>query len=384
MNTTTKEQSPAQEKLAEATSAGEIAIAKPRIPYHHLLQERFGVDQSAWRALLDAIWPSALTIEAVVLALSYCKARNLDPFKKPCHIVPIWSKEKGRMVETIWPGIGELRTTASRTGAYAGFDPCTFGPDKTEKFSGNVGKGERAYHAEATVTFPEWAQITAYRMVAGERLAFPGPRVYWIETFGEVGNSGVPNEMWQTRPRGQIEKCAEAAALRRAFPEEIGEDFTPDEVGRVMKDVTPVEPGLRPTRAEFKEPAQPDLDAQFRQGVKGTVPDTPEEAGEAAEEPSPPATTPPATPSLAAPPEPEAPYTLALVRTRQGYNWGAFHAALIDKLGNAGTATVHDQWVKVNNASLVAMHKADAEAYNRLGAEMTEVRQRHLNVLAAG
>ena len=35
--------------------------------------------------------------------------------------------------------------------------------------------------------------------------------------------------MWQKRPRGQLDKCAEAAALRGAFPEEIGDEFTSDE-----------------------------------------------------------------------------------------------------------------------------------------------------------
>jgi hypothetical protein len=37
--------------------------------------------------------------------------------------------------------------------------------------------------------------------------------------------------MWRDRPRGQLEKCAEAAALRAAFPEEIGGDLCSDEVG---------------------------------------------------------------------------------------------------------------------------------------------------------
>jgi len=36
--------------------------------------------------------------------------------------------------------------------------------------------------------------------------------------------------MWAKRPRGQLEKCAEAAALRRAFPEEIGNEYAAEEV----------------------------------------------------------------------------------------------------------------------------------------------------------
>src|SRR6185369_500402 len=37
-------------------------------------------------------------------------------------------------------------------------------------------------------------------------------------------------KMWQERPEGQLEKCAEAAALRRAFPEEIGNELTAEEM----------------------------------------------------------------------------------------------------------------------------------------------------------
>ena len=42
--------------------------------------------------------------------------------KKPVNIVPIWSTKLGRYVETIWPSINEIETTASRTKEWAGMD----------------------------------------------------------------------------------------------------------------------------------------------------------------------------------------------------------------------------------------------------------------------
>lgn len=200
-----------------------LALREPRLPYHPAIEARFGVDKASWKALVEAIFPNATTTESVILALSYCRARKLDPFKRNVHIVPIWNKDMKAMVDTIWPGIGELRTTAFRTGEYAGRGKTEFGPDITKQF-GSV-----------TITFPEWAQVTVYRMVRGVRVEFFGPQVYWIETFAS-NRDGSPNSMWETRPRGQIDKCAEAAALRCAFPEECGGEFIPEEVQHIPAD----------------------------------------------------------------------------------------------------------------------------------------------------
>jgi hypothetical protein len=49
--------------------------------------------------------------------------RQVDPFKRPVHIVPVWDNEKRDYVETVWPGIAEHRTTAFRTSAVSRPDP---------------------------------------------------------------------------------------------------------------------------------------------------------------------------------------------------------------------------------------------------------------------
>lgn len=227
-----------------AETKNEVAIFQPpRLPYHDAIKERFDVDKGQWTVLVGAIFPAAKTIDAVVMALAYCKHRGLDVFKRPVHIVPMWSSERGEMVETIWPGISELRTTAHRTGNYAGLDEPVWGPTKTDTFTGRAktwvdGKNDWR-DIEVTVTYPEWCRITVRRIVNGQVCQFVGPKVLWVESFASIGNSGVPNKMWEERPEGQLEKCAEAAALRRAFPEEIGNELTAEEMtGRTVQDVT--------------------------------------------------------------------------------------------------------------------------------------------------
>lgn len=246
-----------EERTLEKGNENAPAISGPRLPYPAGVLDRFQIDRSGWKALVEAVFPGAQTAESVILALSYCKARRLDPFKKCVHIVPIWDKEKERMVDTIWPGIAELRMTAFRTMAYAGRDKTVFGPDETREWGA------------VKVTFPTFAQVTVYRMSLGQRLAFAGPPVYWMETYAAT-KSGVPNNIWQRRPRGQLDKCAEAAALRAAFPEDIGDELTADEVPMVYEQparvgatdeiVGAAEPDMPLSDPETKAKAQEQID----------------------------------------------------------------------------------------------------------------------------
>lgn len=231
MNTTTAEKT---EQVAQvATNKGEVAIFKPpRLPWHDAIHERFPtVDRSAWKALVEAVYPSAKSVDSVVMALSYCKARNLDPFKRPVHIVPMWDSQAGAYCETVWPGISELRTTAFRTGQYAGCDETEFGPLTTKEFVGEVWENKRKVERTISVTFHEWARITIHRSLTGGRIGkWVGPKVLWLESYATVGKSDMPNDMWKDRSHGQLEKCAEAAALRKAFPEELGNEYAAEEM----------------------------------------------------------------------------------------------------------------------------------------------------------
>lgn len=244
-----------------------VAFSPPRLPYHPAVQERFGIDKSGWKALVEAVFPSAKTIDAVVMALSYCKARNLDPFKKPVHIVPMWDSKSGGYIETVWPGIAELRTTAFRTKQYAGCDEAVFGDMVKQTFTGRVKSKGNWEEKTVEVEFPSWCRITVYRDLNGKTCKFVGPKVKWIESYATQGNSDVPNEMWQSRPDGQLEKCAEAAALRKAFPEELGNQLSAEEMeGRRIydpahsaRDITPPKPPAPPAPPPAPEQTEDDV-----------------------------------------------------------------------------------------------------------------------------
>jgi phage recombination protein Bet len=243
--------------------ANQVVPFRPaRLPYDEGLDKVYSVNRHKWRALVEAIFPLAKTRESVLLALEYCKERNLDIMKRPVHIVPMWSQERGEYTETIWQGIGELRTTAARTGQLLGYEETKWGPDVTKTFKGTVTKWvnrvKQEVEQEVTLTFPTWCRIDIRRRMSGEVAIFPGPTVYWEETYARQGKSELPNEMWTRRGRGQLEKCAEAGALRRAFPEEVGNEYAAEEMegqtwgaaGPVIEHQAPTPEGRQKSAAE--------------------------------------------------------------------------------------------------------------------------------------
>ena len=221
---------------ADAETLPAVRLAAPAAALTEL-----GLDVGTWKVLTESIFPSAKTPEGVLLAVRYCQARKLDIMRRPVHVVPMWSKALGREVETVWPGIAEVQTTAARTGQWAGMDAPRFGPDKTRTFRGRV-RGEDGWQDIAvTLTFPAWCEVTVYRVVQGTRCPFT-ETVWWEETYSRAGGarSEVPTDMWVKRPHGQLLKCAKAASLRAAFPEEA--DYTAEEMeGKVIEaDALPV------------------------------------------------------------------------------------------------------------------------------------------------
>jgi phage recombination protein Bet len=188
------------------------------------------IDLATWNALQTSVFPGA-NDDSIMMAVSYCQARGLDILKKPVHIVPMYIN--GAMRDVIMPGISEIRTTASRTGAYAGQDAPVLSQIKQMNIGG------------VNVNAPESCTVTVYRMMNGERVAFSHTE-YFTEACA-TKKDGSLNKMWTKRPIGQLSKCAEAGALRKAFPEEIGGEITADEVANDkdssnLNDVHVIEP----------------------------------------------------------------------------------------------------------------------------------------------
>jgi len=197
-----------------------------------------GIDSAQWNTLCNSLFPGAKH-DSILMVVDYCKARKLDPLKKPCHIVPIRCKVNGNYEwrDVVMAGIYEYRTTAQRTGDYLGHSKPEY--------------GETIQHAG--VSAPEWCEITVYRWNerAGMKVEFPA-RVYFREACAL--KDGKANDRWGKAPIQMITKCAEAAALREAFPDELGGTTTDDEmIGKTIGDANlPDPPEKTPEQQVFE------------------------------------------------------------------------------------------------------------------------------------
>lgn len=176
-------------------------------------------NQDMMTAMRTSLYPGA-SDASIKMVLAYCSASGLDPMLKPVHIVPMWDAKSGGMRDVVMPGIGLYRTIAARSGQLAGISAPEFGPIVTSRL-GSVD-----------VEYPCWCSVTVRRQLATGVVAEFTAVEYWIENYAIKGGKERdhgPNAMWAKRPRGQIAKCAQAQALRMAFPE-VGAQPTADEM----------------------------------------------------------------------------------------------------------------------------------------------------------
>lgn len=172
-------------------------------------------NDAVWNTLKSSIYPGA-SDSSITMVIDYCRAAKLDPMTKPVHIVPMGGKD------VIMPGIGFQRIVAARSGLYAGMTEPEYGPTIKGEFSGYDNK-------PVFVEYPEWCRISVKRIVGDKIVEFTA-KEYWRENYATAGKTSAPNSMWAKRPFGQLAKCAEAQALRKAFPDLLGAQPTSDEM----------------------------------------------------------------------------------------------------------------------------------------------------------
>lgn len=187
------------------------------------------------------------TDDELELFIYQAKRTGLDPLSRQLHFVKRSKRvfKFGQWVDegvaTIQTGIDGYRTIAARTSEYAGNDDAVFDSEDGDH--------------------PGKATVTVYRMIAGQRVAFTAS-ARWSEYVQTYTKNGVQETgtMWKKMPYLMLAKCAEALALRKAFPQELSGIYTNEEMSQADNDVEL--PTVHSTKPVEKAPVENVEDAE--------------------------------------------------------------------------------------------------------------------------
>lgn len=156
------------------------------------------------------------------LFIQVCKGAQLNPFLKQAHLVPFWDGKEGVERRAIIVGIDGFRAVAESSGQYAGNDDAVFDGEGEITIT-NYDKSKKQ------LKHPEKATVTIYKAIDGQRYPFTAT-ARWSEYYpGEKkGNQ------WHKMPFLMLGKCAEALALRKAFPKLLSGMYASEEMDQAQ------------------------------------------------------------------------------------------------------------------------------------------------------
>lgn len=175
-------------------------------------------DQSGWteiqKAALAQIGLEQAPDADLSVFLHYCQRTGMDPFTRQIYMIGRYDPSEQRKKYTIQMAIDGFRIIAQRSRQYCGqTEPLWCGPDGVWR---------------DVWTF---ADPPVAAKVGVLRHGWPAP-TYAVAHFKEFAamSGGNLTAMWRRMPANQIAKCAEAAALRKAFPHDLSGIYIPEEM----------------------------------------------------------------------------------------------------------------------------------------------------------
>lgn len=176
-------------------------------------------------ALLSRTIAKGCSPDELALFTAICKRTGLDPFARQIHAVKRWDGTLGREVMQPQVSIDGARLVAQRSGEYQGQDgPWWCGDDGvwTDVWLKNVA--------------PKAAKVQVFR----RGFSMPISAVASFNEYAQRKKDGSLTAMWAKMPALMIAKCAEALALRKAFPAELSGVYVDDELHQGESEPAPI------------------------------------------------------------------------------------------------------------------------------------------------
>lgn len=158
-----------------------------------------------------------LTDLEMQLFLYTCNKLSLDPMARQIHAVKRWNSDLKREALTIQVGIDGYRLIADRTNCYS--------PGRSEEFRYD----ENGKLVSATAFIMKMTRDGRWHEISAT--------AYYSE-YAALKKDGTINHMWASKPHIMLGKCAEAIALRKAFPAELSGVYTKEEMQQAENDGT--------------------------------------------------------------------------------------------------------------------------------------------------
>lgn len=180
-----------------------------------------------------ALWrksfaPDATDIEFQTF-VEIVRRTGLSPEARQIYLTGRYDKKKNRNIYNVQTGIDGYRLVADRTGKYAGNDDPVYDDE---------GK-------------PRKATVTVFKLIGGVRCPFTAS-ARWDQYYP----GDAQGFMWKKMPHLMLGKCAEALALRKAFPSELSGLYTNEEMEQASSEPAAAAPPVKAAKSKAQQEAK--------------------------------------------------------------------------------------------------------------------------------
>ncbi|MGA6873063.1 phage recombination protein Bet [Streptomyces pratensis] len=229
--------------MTEIVQAGGSLAIRPE-------QTVFSAEQAA--VLRQSGIDNDVTNAELAAFLHLCQRTQLDPFSRQIYLIGRWDNRQKRKVFTPQTSIDGYRVIAHRVIAET---KDTFGYEDT-LWCDSSGRWRDVWLADEA---PAAVKVTVLRN--GQRFS----AVALFREYMQTGKEGKLLGLWGKMPAGQIAKCGEALALRKAFPHDLAGVYTAEEMAQADNPPAAEDRHLRKVQPGEGDPwATPQTAAQGR------------------------------------------------------------------------------------------------------------------------